>query len=113
MILPSELYLAAVVAVGLVLFLFSATPETALAALSRVRCNQLADRGLASVRRLDVFLDHPNRFLTATNVLRLLAGVLTTASMAALVISAWGATTWQVLVTSLAIFLLLMLLLSF
>jgi CBS domain containing-hemolysin-like protein len=111
--LPSELYLAAAVFVGLALFLFSATAETALAALSRARTNQLAERGLADARRLDVFLDYPNRFLTSTNVLRLLAGVLTTTFLVALEIRAWGATPGQMLVTSLAIFLVLTLLLSF
>ena len=113
MTLPTELYLAAAVFVGLVLFLFSATAETALAALSRARTNQLAERGLAAARRLDVFLDYPNRFLTSTHVLRLLAGVFTTAFLVALVIRAWGATPGQMLVTSLAIFLVLTLLLSF
>ncbi|HEY3108830.1 MAG TPA: hemolysin family protein [Chloroflexota bacterium] len=113
MTLPSELYLAAAVFVGLALFLFSATAETALAALSRARTNQLAERGLADARRLDVFLDYPNRFLTSTNVLRLLAGVLTTTFLVALEIRAWGATPGQMLVTSLAIFLVLTLLLSF
>jgi CBS domain containing-hemolysin-like protein len=111
--LPTELYLAAAVLFGLGLFLFSATAETALAALSRARTNQLAERGLAGARRLDIFLDYPNRFLTSTHVLRLLAGVVTTAFMVALVFGAWGATPGQTLVTSVAIFLVLTLLLSF
>jgi putative hemolysin len=111
--LSTDLYLAAAVVVGLALFLFSATAETALAALSRARVHQLAERGLAEARRLEVFVDHPNRYLTSTHVLRLLAGVVTTAFMAALVIGAWGAMPGQVLLTSVGIFLILTLLLSF
>jgi putative hemolysin len=110
---PTELYLAAAVVVGLVLFLFSATAETALASLSRARTSHLAERGVSGARRLEVFLEAPSRFLTSTHVLRLLAGVITTAFMAALVIGLWGATPWRMLVTSVGIFLILTLLLSF
>src|SRR5262245_28896187 len=113
MTLPPDLYLAAAVLVGLSLFLFSATAETALAALSRARIHHLNERGAGEARRLDVFLDHPNRYLTSTNVLRLLAGVVTTAFMVALVIGAWGAAPGQMLLTSIGIFLGLTLLLSF
>jgi magnesium and cobalt exporter, CNNM family len=113
MTLPPDLYLAAAVLVGLSLFLFSATAETALAALSRARVHQLSERGLVEARRLDVFLDHPNRFLTSSHVLRLLAGVVTTAFLAALVIGTWGATPGRMLLISIGIFLILTLLLSF
>src|SRR5215467_4610453 len=113
MTLPTELYLAAAVLVGLALFFFSATAETALAALSRARTNQLAERGVVGARRLDVFLDYPNRFLTSSHVLRLLAGVVTSAFTVEFVIATWGATPGRTLATAVAIFLVLTLLLSF
>jgi putative hemolysin len=113
MSVPAELVLAGAAVVGLVLFLFSATAETALVALSRHRVNVLVETGDGSARRLDVFLDQPNRYLTSTHVLRLLAGVLTTAFLVALLVGTGPATPVQALLMGLGIFVGLTLLLSF
>ena len=102
----------AAVAIGVALFLYAAAVEMAVQNLSRGRVHQLVNGGRASARDLEAMLDQPTRYVVAAQVLRTLAGVITTAFVVSLALADLR-DTGAVLTTALLTFVGLTLLLSF
>jgi putative hemolysin len=102
----------AAIALGVAVFLYSAAVEMAVQNLSRGRVHQLVNSGRTRARDLETMLDQPTRYVVAAQVLRTLAGVITTAFVVALTLPDLRDTV-SVLTTAVLTFLGLTLLLSF
>jgi putative hemolysin len=99
-------------AVGLVLYLFATTTESALGSLSHVRVHQLHERGEHRARRLDLFVAHPSRFIVPLSILRTFSGIATTGFAVAIAVGSWGPTIGPVLAAAGLTFVGLMVLLA-
>jgi putative hemolysin len=102
----------AAIAIGVAVFLYAAAVEMAVQNLSRGRVHQLVNSGRLRARDLETLLDQPTRYVVAAQVLRTLAGVVTTAFVVALTLDDLRDTV-SVLSTAVLTFLGLTLLLSF
>ena len=111
--MPSTVFDAGAIVLGLLVFLYAGAVEAAVGNLSRSRLQQLANGGQERARALEAMVDHPSQYTVAAQVLRTLAGVTTTAFVVALALDGATRDTLRVLWTAIATFVGLTLLLAF